>query len=90
MKTNKLIAAAVAASLAVAAPTAAFSAVVAPAPVVTHSSTPFVPWAVFGCAGGIILAALAANYRDNRQLTTQEAWTCGLFFLFSQPKKKRN
>jgi len=40
---------------------------------------------IFACAGGIIFAALAANYRDNRQLSTDEAWSCGLFYWFSQP-----
>ena len=86
MKTNKWIAAAVAASLAVALPTAVTAAEVRPAPVPHSSGTPFVPWAVIGCAGGVVLAALAANYRDNRPLTAQEAWTCGFLFLLSKPK----
>ncbi len=44
------------------------------------------PWLIFGCAGGIILAALAANARDNRELTAEEAWTCGTLFWLSQPR----
>ncbi len=44
------------------------------------------PWLIFGCAGGIILAALAANARDNRELTAEEAWTCGTLFWFAQPR----
>jgi hypothetical protein len=44
------------------------------------------PWDTFGCAGGIIFSALAANYRDDRELTTDEAWSCGLLFWFSQPR----
>jgi hypothetical protein len=47
------------------------------------------PWLIFGCAGGIILAALAANARDNRELTAEEAWSCGTLFLVSQPKMAR-
>ena len=46
-------------------------------------------WIIMGCAGGIILAALAANYRDGRELTPPEAWSCGLLFLASQPNGRR-
>jgi hypothetical protein len=45
-----------------------------------------VVWSVIGCAGGVVLAALAANARDHRELTADEAWSCGLLFLFSQPR----
>ena len=47
------------------------------------------PWFIIGCAGGIILAALAANYRDGRELTAPEAWSCGFLFLASQPRHHR-
>jgi hypothetical protein len=53
------------------------------------SSTAVAPWIVIGCAGGVILAALAANYRDGRELTAPEAWSCGLLFLGSQPRHHR-
>jgi hypothetical protein len=46
-------------------------------------------WIIMGCAGGIILAALAANYRDGRELTAPEAWSCGLLFLASRPNGKK-
>lgn len=46
-------------------------------------------WIIMGCAGGIILAALAANYRDRRELTPPEAWSCGLLFLASRPNGRR-
>jgi hypothetical protein len=45
-----------------------------------------VVWSIIGCAGGVVLAALAANYRDHRELTAEEAWSCGVLFLFSQPR----
>jgi hypothetical protein len=45
-----------------------------------------VPWIIIGCASGVVLAALAANYRDHRELTADEAWSCGALFLFSQPR----
>lgn len=44
------------------------------------------PWFVIGCASGVVLAALAANYRDGRELTAQEAWSCGSLFVFSRPR----
>ncbi len=44
------------------------------------------PWIIIGCAGGVVLAALAANYRDGRELTAPEAWSCGTLFLFSAPR----
>src|SRR5690348_14172141 len=50
-----------------------------------HSHTPAWPWVVIGCAGSIVLSALVANFRDNRQLTTPEAWTCGLLYWIPMP-----
>jgi len=52
---------------------------------VGHSHTPAWPWVVIGCAGSIVLSALVANFRDNRQLTTPEAWTCGLLYWIPLP-----
>jgi hypothetical protein len=43
-------------------------------------TTPVWPWVVIGCAGSIVVSALAANFFQNRQLTTPEAWTCGLLY----------
>src|SRR5690242_10339855 len=57
---------------------------VTPCPV-GHSHTPAWPWVVIGCAGSIVLSALVANFRDNRQLTTPEAWTCGLLYWIPLP-----
>jgi hypothetical protein len=44
------------------------------------------PWPIFACAGGVITSALVANFRDNRELTADEAWSCGLLFWFSPPR----
>ena len=73
------------------APTFAFAQTTAPAHVVVggHSSKVIVPWIVIGCAGGIILAAFHANYRDGRELTQPEAWTCGLLFWLSYPTQQK-
>jgi len=45
-------------------------------------------WAIFGCSGGIIFTALVAHVQQNRQLTWNEAATCGLLFWFTPPKPK--
>jgi hypothetical protein len=45
-------------------------------------------WLIFGCAAGIILAAVIANARDNRELNQSEAITCGLLFWFAQPRPR--
>jgi hypothetical protein len=72
-------------------PTAALAVRPAPvlAPVGGGSSKVVVPWVFIGCAGGIILAAFHANYRDNRELTQPEAWSCGMLHWFSYPTPKK-
>ena len=91
MKTNKLIAATLAASMVVATlPSTSYAAAAVPVvPGHVFGGAGF-PWPIFACAGGIITAALIASARDNRELTAPEAWTCGTLFWFSQPKKKRH
>jgi hypothetical protein len=60
----------------------AFAAAVFPcAPVPpTHGYIPAWFWAAFACPASIILSGAVANFRDNRQLTYAEAWTCGLLY----------
>jgi len=41
------------------------------------------------CAVGVIVAAIQASVRDNRELTAEEASTCGLKFFFEAPKPKK-
>jgi hypothetical protein len=87
MQKRKLISAALAAALLVGSVEASQARICHP--VGGGSSTAVAPWIVIGCAGGVILAALAANYRDGRELTAQEAWSCGLLFLASHPRHHR-
>jgi hypothetical protein len=42
-------------------------------------------WVAFACPASIILSGIVANFRDNRQLTTAEAWTCGLLYWIPMP-----
>jgi hypothetical protein len=46
----------------------------------------WVVWSIFGCSSGIILAAMVANWRNNRQLSGTEAATCGALYWFSPTK----
>jgi hypothetical protein len=88
MKTNKLIAAALATSVAVAAlPTPSFAVPVTPAAPVFGAAA--FPWPIFACVGGIITSALVANARDHRELTAPEAWSCGVLFWFAQLKQNK-
>jgi hypothetical protein len=55
------------------------------APCPTGHHTPVVPWVVIGCAGSIVLSAFVAGFRDHRELTAPEAWTCGLLYWIPMP-----
>jgi hypothetical protein len=50
--------------------------------------TPVAVWAVFGCTGSVVVAALAANYAQHRQLTPYEAATCGIAYWFTPPRTR--
>jgi hypothetical protein len=92
MKNRTLISAAVAAAMLVSTVSSSYAVYYCPpAKVFTpgHSGSS-APWFVIGCAGGIVLAALAANARDGRELTAEEAWTCGALFLASKPMHKKH
>jgi len=51
----------------------------------TSGAPPAWFWAAFACPASIILSGIVANFRDNRQLTTAEAWTCGLLYWIPMP-----
>lgn len=57
----------------------------APGKVFSHGATGWV-WGIFGCSTGIIVAAVVANWRNKRQLTWNEAATCGLLYWFALQK----
>jgi hypothetical protein len=89
MGKSRILAAVLAASLAFSSTLAYAGVVGVPPPIPGHTfgtgSTGWV-WGIFGCSSGIILAAMVANFQQNRQLTANEAWTCGLLFWFNPPK----
>jgi hypothetical protein len=63
----------------------AFAAVPIPCPPapLPPAHVPAWVWAGIACPASIILSGVVANFRDNRQLTTAEAWTCGLLYWWS-------
>lgn len=52
---------------------------------VPHNSSgaPGVVYGIIGCAGGVVLAALVKNFQAKRELTQQEAMTCGITAFFT-------
>lgn len=80
MKSSRLVS--VAASIFLALSTVTTDAGVPVTPPTGHTN-PTVVWVIFGCAGGVILAALDANWRQHRQLTAYEAATCGVAYWFT-------
>jgi hypothetical protein len=64
----------------------AFAATIVPCPApLSAAHVPAWFWAGFACPASIILSGIVANFRDNRQLTTAEAWTCGLLYWIPMP-----
>jgi hypothetical protein len=54
-----------------------------PAPPAGHVGA--LPWALMACPALIVFTGAVANFKDNRQLTYWEAWTCGLAYWFWLP-----
>jgi hypothetical protein len=46
-----------------------------------HSST---AWWIMACPGGVVTAAMAKNWKRHKELTSQEAWTCGLLYWWNE------
>jgi len=64
-----------------------------PAPLV-HAAAPAghvgaLPWALMAYPALIVFTGAVANFKDNRQLTYWEAWTCGLAYWFWLPTQVR-
>jgi hypothetical protein len=83
MKVSRRIAVTAAALLALSTMTAG-AGTPTPPPTIHHghiNATGF--WIIFGCAGSIIFTAYVAHVQQHRQLTQQEAMTCGLAYWFN-------
>jgi hypothetical protein len=81
MKSSRFIAMAASALLAVSTVTADAGR---PAPPPTHGHfNPTAVWIIFGCASSIIFTAYVKHLKQHRELTQQEAMTCGLAYWFN-------
>lgn len=88
--TGKKLTALAAAALMALSTISASGAVVATPPAHHTTVAKVAVWSIFGCAGDIIAAAWVAHVRFNRQLTANEAMTCGIgFWLNPAPAKPR-
>jgi hypothetical protein len=86
MKTLKfaLAASLLAGTLALSAAPANAAACVRCAPVgggAVHSSTMY--W-ILACPAGVVTSAMVKNWRRNKELTAQEAWSCGLLYWWNE------
>lgn len=85
MKRNRLIVATLAVALAF-SPSLAFAQ--APPPVVHHSHHSGAAWWIVACPGAIIAAASVKSWKRHKELTTEEAWTCGLLYWWNESTGK--
>jgi hypothetical protein len=86
MSKSKLLAVAVAAAIGL-APVAA-SAQRAPVPVPAGSSAGHV-YGLIGCVASIMLAAVDKGNKYKKELTTEEAITCGLVYWLNETTRRR-
>lgn len=56
--------------------------------IVHHSHHSSAGWWIMACPSSIILAASAKNWRRHAELTTEEAWTCGLLYWWNESTGK--
>ena len=79
MRSSRFIAVAASVFLALSTMTTNAGMVVVTTPKHSHfNATPF--WIIFGCAGSVVIAALAKNASQHQPLTQQEAMSCGLLY----------
>ena len=87
MQKSKILAAALIAILAL-SPVASLAGPGVAIPLTKSHFNPGAAYVIFGCASSIIFAAFIANYQQNRQLTWNEAATCGILYWFTPPKRR--
>jgi hypothetical protein len=87
MKSNRFVSLTAAALFALSTVTSNAGTVAPPPASHSGAGAGFV-WGVFGCAGSIIFTAYVAHVRHHRELTQQEAMTCGAIYWLN-PKNHR-
>jgi hypothetical protein len=84
MTRAKVVAVTVAAAIAFSSATATAGMMLPPRLHHASSSNPWLPWVIIGCATMIVMTAVVASNRNNRQLTSPEAMSCGILYWFQQ------
>ncbi|MBX3514567.1 MAG: hypothetical protein KIT15_04650 [Xanthobacteraceae bacterium] len=79
MARSKLATLTLAVAMAISPLTAKAGVIIVP-PVAQASTSGAATFGLVGCVGSIMLAAIDASRRYNRELTTEEAATCGLLY----------
>lgn len=75
---------ALAAALAFSSVTAAHAVVHKPPTLTSGAGPTWLPWTIIGCAGGVVIAALAKNYSGQGELTQAQAMTCGAYYWINR------
>jgi hypothetical protein len=88
MLKSKLVTAAVAAAIAL-APITASAQRPGPAPVPVGSSSGAGVYGLAGCVIALMIAATDKGNKYKKELTTDEALTCGLLYWFREANKNR-
>jgi hypothetical protein len=86
MGKSKIFAVILAASMAYSS--TASAAIVSQGPTFGTGNVGFV-WAIFGCSSGIIFTALVKSRLQHKELTWNEAASCGALYWLTPPKKSR-
>ena len=86
MGKSKIFAAILAASMAYSS-TASAAIFASPGPTFGTGNVGFV-WAIFGCSSGIIFTALVKSRLQNKELTWNEAASCGALYWLTPQKKE--
>lgn len=88
MKTSKLTAAVLAVAIGLAPVAASAQRIPVPVPV-GGSSSAGTAYGLIGCVLSIMLAATDKGNKYKKELTTDEALTCGLLYWFKEVSKNR-
>ena len=80
MKKSKFAAAVLLSAAIAYSPVPSFAQAAPPAAVWGHTT----PWWLFICPAGVVSAAVVKNAKRKKELTREEAWTCGFLYWYNE------
>lgn len=89
MRKSKFCAIALAAIIAFLPVRASAGVIIIPPAAAPGSGSGAGAYALVGCVASIMIAAIVASQEFNRELTTEEAATCGLLFWINRANARR-